>query len=92
MVEFLGYIVSGDGISMDEKKIQNIVNWIAPSSVGDVQCFVDFANFYRIFIKDYSKIVAPLTRLTGNDKFVWNEKTFTSAPILVHSDFSKPFF
>jgi hypothetical protein len=49
MVEFLGYIVSGDGISI----------------VRDVQCFLGFANFYRIFIKDYSKIVALLTRLIG---------------------------
>jgi hypothetical protein len=36
MVEFLGYIVLGDGISMDGKKIQTIVDWIAPSSVQDV--------------------------------------------------------
>jgi hypothetical protein len=70
MVEFLGYIVSRDDISMDGKKIQTIIDWIAPSSVQDVQCFLGFANFYRIFIKDYSKIAAPLTRLTGKDKFV----------------------
>jgi hypothetical protein len=67
-----------------------------------VQCFLDFANFNRIFIKDYSKIVIPLTRLTGKDKFVWDEKVeeafetlkkaFTSVPILVHADFSKWFF
>jgi hypothetical protein len=74
MVEFLGYIISGNGISMDEKKIQTIVDWIAPSSVRDVQCFLGFANFYGIFIKDYSKIVAPLTCLTRKDKFVWDEK------------------
>ena len=102
MVEFLVYIVLDDGISMDEKKIQNIVNWIVFSSVGNVQCFMDFANFYRIFIENYSKIAAPLTRLIRNDKFVWNEKAeeafealkkaFTSALILVHADFSKPFF
>jgi hypothetical protein len=63
--DFLGYIVSGDGISMDEKKIQTIVEWIVLSFVRDVQCFLGFANFYRIFIKDYSKIVALLTRLIG---------------------------
>jgi hypothetical protein len=61
-----------------------------------------FINFYRIFIKDYSKIAAPLTRLIGKDKFVWDEKVeeafealkkaFISAPILVHADSSKPFF
>jgi hypothetical protein len=61
-----------------------------------------FTNFYRIFIKDYSKIAAPLTRLIGKDKFVWDEKAeeafqtlkkaFISAPILVHANSSKPFF
>jgi hypothetical protein len=70
MVEFLDYIVSGDRIPMDEKKIQTILDWIAPSSIRDVQYFLDFANFYRIFIKDYSKIAAPLTCLTRKDKFI----------------------
>jgi hypothetical protein len=61
-----------------------------------------FANFYRIFIKDYSKIATPLTRLTGKDKFVWDKKVeeafetlkkaFTSIPILIHADSSKSFF
>jgi hypothetical protein len=98
MIEFLDYIVSGDGISMDEKKIQNIVNWITPSSVQNVQCFLGFTNFYRIFIKDYSKIATPLNCLTGKDKFVCKEKVeeanealkkaFTSAPILIHVDSS----
>ena len=81
---------------MDEKKKQTIVDWIAPSSVQDVQCFLDFVNFYKIFIKDYSKIAAPLIRLTRKDKFVWNEKAkeafealkkaFISVVILVHAD------
>jgi hypothetical protein len=102
MVEFLDYIVSGNGISMNEKKIQTIMDWIALSLVWNVQCLLGFANFYRIFIKDYSKIAAPLTCLTRKDKFVWDEKAeeafetlkkaFTSALILIHADSSKPFF
>jgi hypothetical protein len=66
----LDYIILGDGISMDVKTIQIIVDWIAPSSIWDVQCLLGFTNFYRIFIKDYSKIDAPLTCLTGKNKFV----------------------
>jgi hypothetical protein len=70
IVEFLGYIVSGNGIIMDGKKIQTIINWITPFSVWDVQCFLGFSNFYWIFIKDYSKIAVPLTCFTRKDKFV----------------------
>jgi hypothetical protein len=74
MVEFLDYIILGNGISMDKKQIQTIVDWIVLSSGWDVQCFLGFTNFYRIFIKDYSEIAAPLTCLIGKDKFVSNKK------------------
>ena len=63
-VEFLGYVVSSDGISMDPMKVQAILEWQTPLSVRDVQCFLGFANFYRKFIKNYSKVVLPLTQLT----------------------------
>jgi hypothetical protein len=101
-VEFLGYIISGEGFSMDPKKIQTIMECKKPKTVRDVQCFLGFANFYRFFIQDYSKIAAPLTRLTYKDKLEWsavavqafqNLKTaFTTTPILIHPYFSKPFF
>jgi hypothetical protein len=101
-VEFLGYIISREGFSMDSKKIQTIMEWRKPKTVRNVQYSLGFANFYRLFIQDYSKIVAPLTRLTYKDKLEWNAGTnqafpnlktaFTTAPILIHPDFSKPFF
>ena len=66
-------------------------------NVTDVHRFLGFANFYRRFIKDYSRIIAPLTRLTRNEiPFVWDDdckmavetlKTaFTTAPVLRHFD------
>lgn len=101
-VEWVGYILSPNGVSMDPKKVQTIVEWEKPSTLRDVQCFLGFANFYRIFIEDYSKIAAPLTRLTGKENFIWNDQTqeafdklkvaFTCAPILAHADFTKAFF
>jgi hypothetical protein len=45
-VEFLGYIVSGNGTHMDPHKIQTIVDWATPTSIQNVQCFLGFANFY----------------------------------------------
>ena len=101
-VEFLSYIISDGGFSMDPKKVPTIVEWIKPSSVRDVQCFLGFANFYRIIVKDDSKIVTPLTRLTRKNKFIWTPEAgrafqilktaFTTAPLLLHPDPSKPFF
>jgi hypothetical protein len=101
-VEFLGYIISGKGLSMDPKKIQTIMEWRKPNTVQDVQCFLGFANFYRLFIQDYSKITVLLTRLTCKDKLEWSsgadqtfqdlKTTFTMASILIHPDFSRPFF
>lgn len=94
---FLGLIVSPNGIRMEPTKITAVQNWETPSNVKDVQTFLGFANFYRRFILGYSKIVAPLTALTRKDTpFVWTpacqsvfdslKTAFTSAPILRHFD------
>ena len=92
-VEYLGYIMSPDGLTMDQKKVQAITDWPEPRKVRDVQSFLGFANFYRRFIPNYSEIVLPLTRLTRKT-VPWNFSTecrtafdrlkqaFTSAPIL----------
>ena len=71
-IEFLGYIISGEGLSMDPKKIEAVISWKRPSTVRDVWCFLGFANFYWIFIQNYSKIAAPLTKLTCKDKLEWS--------------------
>jgi hypothetical protein len=68
-VEFLGYIISRDGIRMDLCKVQTIVDWVTPASVQNVQCFLRFANFYRRIIAHYSTIVTLLTHLTWKDQF-----------------------
>ena len=93
--EFHGYIVGKNGLRMDPAKVQTVLDWPIPTSVKAVQSFLGFANFYRRFIRDYSKIVGPLTTLTRKDKlYEWTDKCqkafdilkgrFTSAPILIH--------
>jgi hypothetical protein len=69
-VAFLGYVISPDGIFMDKSKVETIQCWATPSSVKDVQHFLGFANFYRQFIKGYSKITTPLITLTCKDKLL----------------------
>jgi hypothetical protein len=57
-----------EGIGMEQSRVDTIESWLEPTSVRDVQVFVGFANFYRRFIKGFSKIVAPLTDLTKTPK------------------------
>ena len=94
-VEYLGFILTKDGLKMDSAKVQIIQDWPEPCKVKDIQSFLGFANFYRRFISDYSDIVVPLTRLTCKGT-PWNftdatrksfealKSAFTTAPILTH--------
>src|SRR3979490_889004 len=94
-VEFPGYILQTEGLTMAENKVKTICNWPKPRKIKDIQSFLGFANFYRCFIFNYSDITIPLTQLTHKGTpWVWTKdcqksfgylKTaFTSAPILRH--------
>jgi Reverse transcriptase (RNA-dependent DNA polymerase) len=63
-VEFLGYMLSADGLTMSGEKVQTIRDWPEPRKVKYIQSFLGFANFYRRFIHNYSDTTVPLTRLT----------------------------
>jgi transposase InsO family protein len=101
-VEFLGYIIGREGIKMSQEKVEGILEWKSPKSLVEVQQFLGFANFYRRFIQDYSRIARPLTELTRGDGKNWawtNEaemaftelkQRFTSAPILAHFNPANP--
>jgi hypothetical protein len=52
-VEFLGYVILGEGVSMSEDKIDTILKWNIPESVKDIQSFLRFANFYWRFITGF---------------------------------------
>jgi len=68
-------IIIIEEIKMNSSKIDIIVNWLILINVKDVQSFLDFANFYRRFIYDYSRIVTSLTHLIKKDVFfVWFQK------------------
>jgi hypothetical protein len=74
-VPFLGHVLSRDGISIDPTKVQEVLDWKAPTTVSEVQSFLGLAGYYRHFIPDFSKIVKPITRLLQKDeKFVWTPK------------------
>jgi len=62
--EYLGYMLSPEGLTMAPFKVQIIQDWPEPRKVKDIQSFLGFANFYHRFIFGYSEITVPLTRLT----------------------------
>ena len=61
---FLGHVVSKDGIQVDPRKIEAVIDWPRPTAVIEVRSFLGLASYYKRFVKDFYKIAAPLTRLT----------------------------
>ena len=100
-VEFLGFCINPSGITMDPKKVSAIMDWPPPKTVHDVQSFLGFANFYRRFIHDYSRLTLPLTSLLKKGTvFQWShhaqealdelKKKFSSSPLLYVFDPTLP--
>ncbi|MBW0470413.1 hypothetical protein O181_010128 [Austropuccinia psidii MF-1] len=102
-VEYLGYVVTSDGLKMDSSKVQQILIWPGPKNIKALQSFLGFANCYCCFIKNYSRKITALTSLLKKDSpFIFNEEAlsqfqilkeaFTTAPILSHFNHSLPPF
>ena len=96
---FLGFVVSAQGIQVDEEKICVIQEWLSPMSVGHVCSFHRLSSFYRRFMKDFSSITGLLTEvIKKNVGFKWEDeqkKTFqlikeklTHASLLVLPEFT----
>jgi hypothetical protein len=101
-IKLLGHIIDTIGIKMDPEKMAAIINRKPPTNVKQMQEFLGLTNYYRKFIKDYSKIAAPLHKLTATStKWNWDkdcQEAFdtlkvkvTTYPILRSPDFRKPF-
>ncbi|WZZ36163.1 hypothetical protein YC2023_019564 [Brassica napus] len=101
-IRFLGHIVSEEGVAADPEKIQAIPEWPRPTTVTEVRSFLGLAGYYRKFVKDFSSIAKPLTKLTGKGvPFLWVEETekafkklketLTTALVLALPEQGKPY-
>jgi hypothetical protein len=100
-VDYLGHVISFNGVSPDPEKIQAILDWPVPRSLTAVRGFLGLTGFYRRFVHHYATLAAPLTDLLGSTKFTWSpeaelafttlKEKMTSTPVLVLPDFSKTF-
>ncbi|KAA3470561.1 DNA/RNA polymerases superfamily protein [Gossypium australe] len=95
-VSFLGHIVSAEGIQVDPKKIVETIE------CKEVRSFLGLASYYRRFVKRFSMIALPLTKLLQKDvKFEWSEKcqqsferlkvALTKAPVLIQPKLGKEY-
>ena len=74
-VVFLGFVVSRNGLQVDEEKVKAIQKWPTPTTMTQVRSFLGLAGFYRQFVRDFSTLAAPLTFLTKkNVPFIWERR------------------
>ncbi|CAI7793981.1 unnamed protein product [Closterium sp. NIES-53] len=101
-LEFLGHVVSGDGIKIDPRKVDAIAKWNPPTNIPELQSFLGFVNYVRRFVPNMAGLTKPLTDLLHKDThFQWGEKEqsafdtlkniLSSLPVLRLADPSRPF-
>ena len=101
-VNYLGHVITRDGIQPDPEKIKVVQEYPVPRTVKDVRAFMGLTNYYRKFVKDFAHIASPLHDLTKKGAaFLWTEEcqtafetlkqALTEAPILTYPDFTQPF-
>jgi hypothetical protein len=100
-VEYLGQLVGKDGVRVDLKKIEAMQDWPHPKTLKSLRGFLGLTRYYRKFVKNYGKIVAPLTALLKKNSFTWTpvaaqafqtlKTTMCTTPVLAFPDFTKTF-
>ena len=101
-VNFLGHVISAQGVAVQQHKVDAVTKWPTPQSVSDVRRFLGLTGYYRRFVSGYSRITSPLSDLTCKDTlFVWGEKeeaafvqlkeALAAAPVLITPDNSKSY-
>lgn len=99
-LEYLGYIITNDGVKVDATKISAMVSWPQPTNISKLRGFLWLIGYYRKFFQSYSLIARPLTNLLKKGHFGWNneantaftllKQAMTTTPTLAMPNFSSP--
>ncbi|XP_071728214.1 uncharacterized protein [Rutidosis leptorrhynchoides] len=73
-VEYLGHVITEQGVSTAPSKIKAITTWPIPKNLKQLRGFLGLTGYYRRFVKDYASIAQPLTRLLKKNAFLWDEE------------------
>jgi hypothetical protein len=100
-IEYLGHVISGQGVCTDPDKISIIQKWPSPTNVTQLRAFLGLTGYYRRFIKGYGILCRPLFNVVKKDSFIWNadqkqaflhlKKVMSHPPVLALPNFSQPF-
>ncbi|WVZ63441.1 hypothetical protein U9M48_013075, partial [Paspalum notatum var. saurae] len=100
-VEYLGHVISMDGVGTDPQKTTAMVNWPRPASMTELRAFLGLTGYYRRFVQHYGHLTKPLTQILRLKQFTWSdtaEKAFINlkqamvqTPVLALPNFDLPF-
>ena len=100
-LEYLGHIISSQGVSTDPSKIHDMLQWPVPTSMTELRAFLGLTGYYRKFVKNYGIMAKPLTAILWLKQFAWNptaqaafddlKVAMTRTPVLALPNFQEPF-
>jgi hypothetical protein len=100
-LEYLGHIVTSQGVKVDQGKINAMLNWPRPTNISELSGFLGLIGYYCKFVCTYDILAPPLTNLLRKGQFGWSKEVesafqalkqaMTSTPTLALPNFNEPF-